>query len=328
MPDDFPNEIIQNVIRETMPRTLQIKVTSSQFDGRTAKPNGSPIAVIEEIYFETDKGERYFDERASVPSQPVSHKSSYCDGKRTVHIRFSPGDSGSQQTASIGHDFKTESRFGFRDAPAPIRYYHVGLVPLHDALANAERLSDDLVIGRACGSFHFRDVGPVGKQQSLVYSLDHETSVPLRVAAFRGPEQLKNRVPNWVWEAKTLDVVSGRHIARSSTYSSFGVRKTEAGHWVSDLTMCRLIEVNEVTFDKPIEHAAFWPIFEPGVQVMDSIAKRRTEVPGKAPATPESARTGVPIRVISDGGSWLPAIGVALSLAAFTVAIVLWRRSR
>ena len=146
------------------------------------------------------------------------------------------------------------------------------------------------MIGRTCDNFHFKEVGPVGKQQSLVYSLDQQTSIPLRVAAFSGPEQLKNHVPNWVWEAKTLDVVSGRHIVRSSTYSSFGVRKTEAGHWVSDLKMCRMIEVNEVTFDKPIEHAAFWPIFQPGVQVMDSIAKRRTEVPGKAPATRKQQR--------------------------------------
>ena len=139
MPDDLPNQMIQNVIRETMPRTLQIKVTSSQFNGQIAMPSGAPIAVFEETYFETDKGERYFDERASVPNQPVSHKSSYCDGKRTSHIRFSPDDPERQQIASIGHDFKTESRFGFRDSPDPIRFYHVGLVPLHDALANAER---------------------------------------------------------------------------------------------------------------------------------------------------------------------------------------------
>ena len=172
----------------------------------------------------------------------------------------------------IGHDFKTESRFGFRDSPAPIRYYHVGLVPLHDALAKAERLGHDQVIGRTCDNFHFKEVGPVGKQQSLVYSLDRETSIPLRIAAFSGPEQLESHVPNWVWEAKTLDLVSGRHVARSSTYSSFGVKKTDAGHWVSEPMMSRTIEVNEVTFDSPIAHAAFWPTFQSGAEVMDSIA--------------------------------------------------------
>jgi len=220
-----------------------------------------------------------------------------------------------------------ESKFGFRDAPPPLRYYHVGLMPLHEALANAERIGQERVIGRICENFHFREVGLPGMQQSLVYSLDEQTSLPLKVAAFSSPVQVRDKMPSWVWEATTLDRVSGRHFALSSKYASFRVRKTAAGDWDSKPDLSSTIQVTEISFDTPIPHTAFWPDFQPGVRVLDSIAKRKYEIPGARPSTRDAATVGTPIRVEPDRGSWLPGAGVALSLAALAVAFVLWRRS-
>jgi len=232
-----------------------------------------------------------------------------------------------QQIVSIGHDFMSESRFGFRDAPPPFRYYHVGLVPLHEALTNAERTGRERVIDRTCDNFHFKEVGPPGMQQSLVYSLDEATSVPLKVAAFSGPAQVRDQMPNWVWEATTLDKVSNRNFARSSKYSSFKVTKSGTGDSVSEPALSQTILVTEISFDTSIPHADFWPTFQPRVHVLDSIAKRAYGTPGGATSTQAAARVGAPIRVASDQGSWLPGVGVALSLATLAVAAVLWRRS-
>ncbi len=327
MHDDSLNRIIENVVRETVPRTIRLRVSISQSNRQIATPHGSSSLVLEQTYLETDGGERYFDERLIIPNKPVSHKSSYCDGKRCANIRFSREDPQKQDFVTIGRDFMNESRFGFRDAPPPFRFYHVGLVPLHEALANAERTGQERVIGRTCEDFHFKEVGPPGMQQSLVYSLDEETSVPLKIAAFSGPSQLRDQVPNWVWEATTLDKVSGRRFARSSTYASFRVTKAAAGHWDSKPDLSRTIQVTEVSFDTSIPHAAFWPTFQSGLHVLDSIAKRQYDTPGGASPAHQAGTVGAPIRVAPDRGSWLPGVGVALSLAALAVAFVLWRRS-
>jgi hypothetical protein len=328
MADDRLDRIIDNVVRETVPRTIRLEVSISQSNRQIATSGGSTPLTLEEIYLETDRGDRYFDRKIILPDGSVTRNSSYCDGKRCANIEFSKEDPERQGAVGIGHDFMTESRIGFRDVPPPFRYYHVGLTPLHEALPHADRMGPERVMERSCENFHFKGVGPAGRQQSLVYSLDEETSVPLKIAAFSGPEQLRDQTPNWVWEATTLDPVSGRHFARSSKYASFRVRKDETGLWVAKPDLSQTIHVKEIAFDNPIPHADFWPAFQPGVRVFDSIAKRSYEEPGGPSLAQGTAKVANPIRVAADQGSWLPGIGVALSLAGLAAAFVLWRRSR
>jgi hypothetical protein len=328
MSDDTMNRIIENVVRETVPRTIRLQVSISQSKRQIATTDGSSSLTLEETYLETDRGERYFDRRLILPDGSVSHKSSFCDGKRCANIEFSKLEPERQSDVGISHDFMTESRYGFRDAPPPFRYYHVGLSPLHEALTGAERLGRVQVIERSCENFHFTAVGSGDRRQSLVYSLDETTSVPLKIAAFSGPEQIRDQVPNWVWEATTLDNVSGRHFATTSKYSSFRVKKADTGQWVSEPDLSQTILVNEIIFDTSIPHTEFWPNFQPGVRAFDSIAKRHYVTPGAAPSTQETAKVVNPIRVAPDQGSWLPGVGVALSLAGLAAAFVLWRRSR
>ncbi len=326
MTEDSMSGIIEKVVRETMPRTVRMRVSISQSARQLAGAGGSSPLSIEQTYFETDRGERFFDERIVVPHRPVSHSSSYCDGKKCANVSFSIGDPDKQHLITIGYDFKTESMFGFRDAPSPLRFYHVGLVPLHEALAKAERAGREGVMGRTCDDFVFKDVGPPGMKQYLVYSLDQDTRVPLKIAAYSGAEQVTDDVPNWVLEATSLDTVSGRHFARSSKYSCFRVTKTNGGRWISEPDLSQTIQVQEISFDTAIPKAAFWPAVQPGVHVLDAVAKRKYITPGGSPPAQGTAGTGTPIRVGPEPGSWLPGVGMVLSLAVLAVAAVLWWR--
>ncbi len=165
-------------------------------------------------------------------------------------------------------------------------------------------------------------------KQSLVYCLDQETCAPLKVAAYSGAEQVRDKTPNWVWEATSLDNVSGRHFVRSSKYASFRVTKLETGRWASEPDLTQTIRVEEISFDSAVPRATFWPAIQPGVLVLDAIAKRRYQTPGGAPPAPEAASSGSPVRVAPKSGSWLPGVGVFLSLAVLGTAALLWWRRR
>ena len=160
MPEDSLNRIIEKVVKETIPQTIQLRVTISQSKRQVATASSSSGLTLEQTYIETGRGERFFDERRIVPNEPVSHVSSYSDGKKCANIRFSKEDPERQDFVTIGHNFMNESRFGFRDAPPPFRYYHVGLVPLHEALAKAERMGQERVIQRALQHLSFQGGGP------------------------------------------------------------------------------------------------------------------------------------------------------------------------
>ena len=220
-----------------------------------------------------------------------------------------------------------EVQFGYRDAPVPFRFYHVGMIPLHEALVDAEPLGQEKVIGRTCNNFHFKEVGPSNAKQSLVYSLDEATSLPLKIGAYASPDRIRSGAPSWVWEATTLDEVSGRHYPLASKYSTFRVTQAKDGRCISEPALSKVITVKEITFDAAIAKATFWPTIEPGVNVWDSIAKRQYRAPGAVGSTREAVSVGQLIRVAPQSGWWLPGVGIALSLAVLGAAI-LWKCAR
>ena len=189
-------------------------------------------------------------------------------------------------------------------------------------------MGQERVIGRACLNFHFRNAGSAERKQSLVYSFDEATCVPLKIAAYAKSDQIPERVPNWVWEATTLDDISGRHYPKTSKHSAFRVSRSETGQWISRPYLSKTIQVSEISFDAAVPKSTFWPATEPGTFVLDAIAKKKYQVPGALESVPESVSVANPIRVAPDPGSWLPGIGVALSIAVLCAAAVIWRRSR
>ncbi len=213
MPDDQILQIIEKLLPEANPESISLRVKIDQSAVRSMGSESGP-GTIEQTYIQTADGQRVFEEWIAT-----HHKASYCDGEKCADVEFSREEPDRPVTISIDHDFSFDGTFGFRTAPEPFRFYHVGLKPLPEALPAAERLADTEVIGRSCHVFHFPDVGLPGQEQSLVYALDRETAVPLRVVAYANPGRIRDELPSWTWEAKTLDRVGDHHYPLSSLYS-------------------------------------------------------------------------------------------------------------
>ena len=305
---------------------LQVEIVQSP---RKVVEDKLPEATILQEYAATSSGRRFLDRQ--------SHRGDYANHASLMDLRscarslYNRTNLSDQVSITINHIFGNEKRFGYSDAPPPVRYYHVGLTPLLEALPKAERMNDGEVIGRSCDVFHFKSVGEGTHSQSLVYSLDKATGVPLRVAAYRNPDKVRENVPNWVWSAPTLDQVGKRHIPKSSTLSYFMSVKADNGEQVNKLDILQSIRVVNVEYDLALPASTFWPVFQPGVVVTDEIKRTTVTVPG-GPATPKPTvpQTGAAIRVPQSDNSDLmsAAFGIALSLGVLAVAMLLWQRSR
>lgn len=311
--------IVEKIMPEVSPQSVSVHVSIEQI-------RGNARLTLEQDYAELPAGDRFFDEVMAVADGRTNRKTSYCDGSKCANVRYNANSIETPLIIELGHDFMSEARFGFRDAPPPLRYNYVGLVAIQEALPTAERQGEEIIIGRRCNLFHFRDVGPAKGKQSLVYALDDETSIPLKVSAYANPSQILERSPNWVWEAASFDTVSGHHIPLSSTYRLFapGVQADSSGV-ARPVVMTQTISVKEVTFNTVIPKATFWPsAYPPGVTVLDGLRNRSYVVPGKT-----ASEAGPPIRVVEPGyNSWPVGVGLTLSLIALVAAFVLRRRAR
>jgi hypothetical protein len=161
--------------------------------------------------------------------------------------------------------------------------------------------------------------------------LDRETSVPLKVAAYETPERIQSDTPNWEWQAKSFDHISGRHyLPLSSEYQirprpEPGAPKSEALGRVR-----QSIRIVHAEFDSPIPSATFWPVVEPGVRVIDSTAPRAKARGAETDAGSKSTTSQEPIRASAPNAdmTYWTIGGVALSMVILLVAIVLNRRGR
>ncbi|WP_169974202.1 hypothetical protein [Tautonia rosea] len=330
MQADRTVEIIENLLRETAPESIRV-VVSTKHPPREVREGGP--GEKSQTYIETRQGERYFDDQIIALGRPVARRASYCDGDRCINITYRREDVETQDKVGISNDFMFDAEFGFRSAPDPIRYYHVGLTPLHEALPTAERLLDEQVIGRDCDVFHFEGVGRPGREQSLVYALDKETSVPLRVSAYNDPEFLDSGVPNWVWEAESLDRVGEHHYPKASKLSSYVIRNADGERPKAELDVVTAIRAEEVVFDASYPASTFWPDIQPGIRVFDLIEGGSYVAGGGEEAVSDDLAVSQiqedtpPIRVGEPGtGAWMGGVGITLSIAVLVVAFLLRKR--
>jgi hypothetical protein len=235
-----------------------------------------------------------------------------------------------QAFINISHKFMDELKYGFLESPEPYRFSHVGLVPLREALPKADRAGSAEVIGRPCEVFHFKAVGTASHPQLLAYYLDRATAVPLKVVAYDGPDQLRDDLPNWRWEATSLDNVGKHHFPLASTYTSFVRRKGADGKFECLPQMFQAIKVTSIKYDAPVAESTFWPVYQPGLEVDDRIAHKTIKVPGDEPQAKPEQHTGTPIEVPEprSGTTGLVVAGLGLSLAVLLAALLLWRRAR
>ncbi len=182
-------------------------------------------------------------------------------------------------------------------------------------------MPNEQVQGRACDVVRFKAVGPAEIRNDLVYSLDSETGVPLKIVCYASPELRKAGRPVWAWEADKLEPLGGRHVVTESTWSRFVMKDSEPGDAPKvDYTQRHLVETCE--FDGAIATSTFWPAFPPGVRVEDTINHKSYREPGGTTAPV----VGNPIRVMDSSGPWWGTAGAVTFLALVFVAILIRRR--
>jgi len=328
MLNDDLADVLERLMHEVKPKSIRLVIAVQQSKWEASLPNSSNSLTTESTYIETAKGERYFDNVTRISDGRVYRETAYSDGRKSANVMYDAQDVSSISRIGVGHEFMGETRVGYYSAPEPFRYTRVGLIPLDEALPHAEKLARVDVIGRPCDRYLFREVKSAGAPQSLVYALDSATSVPLMVAAYKDVDHVNAERPYWVWEAVTLDTVSGYHYPLKSKYSSY-LLTSNGNEETPRIDMTQSIEVKTIEYDVAYPASTFWPKAPAGVTVLDTIAKKTTVVPGPVPPKQAQAKVADPIRVDpSATGDWPAWPGVVLGSSLLTVALVLWIRSK
>ena len=329
--DELLGRIIESLSREATFTTINMKVTIVQSSTKDAKSATLVESRWEESYSATNKKQRIFDQQMFGQGGFSFHRTGYSNGSKCASVWYDRADPNRQSQITISHNFLNEAKYGFLEAPIPYRCSHVGLIPLHEAIPAAEHVGTGEVIGRSCNLFHFRNVGQAAKPQALIYYLDAATSAPLKVEAYDGPQHWHERLPNWIWEARSLDRVGDRHFPFTSAYTTFLKVNGPEGKLESVASVFQSIKVSKIDFDSPLAKDAFWPTAQPGVEVLNEITHRSTHTAGGEPIAATSHQTTEsPIRVADSGSNALGSVafGIALSILILFVAGVLWRRAR
>lgn len=330
MADNALAHLLDGLSNEFSFETVDMKVEVLQSVKRDPRKDALVESRIDQRYVETSAGRRLFDNLGTGKGGWISHYAGYSDGTKCAYVEYDHKVPGKQVAIGISHKFMGEMTHGFLEAPEPYRFSHVGLVPLRQALPKAGRAGSAEVIGRPCEVFHFKAVGSAAKTQLLAYYLDRATAVPLKVVACGGPDELRDDMPNWKWEATSLDNVGKHHFPLASTYTSFVRLKGADGKVESLPQMFQTIKVTSIKYDAPVAESTFWPVYQPGLEVDDNISHRTIKVPGGDVQAKKGQHTGTPLEVPEPRGSTtgLVLAGVGLSLMVLSAAFLLWRRAR
>ena len=278
--------------------------------------------TVDQTYIETAAGQRFFDQQMSLDGKPFSRHSDYCDVKRSGRLGFDRAELDRQESLTIKRFFGNEERSGKINRPPPLDLLTVGRRPLGQALVESGiPLGESTVIGRPCDLFLFERV-PLAVPQDHVYSLDHATGIPLQVAAYLDHPARAREEPVWTWTASSLDEVAGHHIPLRSR-SVVPVRGPEPG-----ITRTYDYTVSSVVYNQPYAASTFWPVYQPGLGIDDTITKKTSVAPGKRP----EPRVGVqePIRATPPPDNTRVGSFAFLGLGVALVALGLfayWRRA-
>ena len=167
-------------------------------------------AIYHEDYIETVLGQR-FDRCLDVPAGGVEKLAEYyCDGVKRADVSFDAGAGSKQSQINIKKSFKYEAHYGMNFRPFPLRYlYYVGNIPLPRALKDAETLGPATVLGRPCETYLLRRFTLGLSPCDLVYTLDRESGVPLKLVGYNDAAGYTGGRPSWRWEALGVEQVQG-----------------------------------------------------------------------------------------------------------------------
>ena len=158
-------------------------------------------------YIETGAGRRLYDTRLSNDLNEVAVRVDYADGPRCANrSRLDKNGVAGEDQVCITRGFGLES-LGMNCRPEPLRYLYVGLKPLPEALPLAQYLGGDRQLSRDCDRFLFTHVKGKDDPAVLIYWLDRETGVTLRVEYYDSEQARAEGRQGYYWRAESLDRV-------------------------------------------------------------------------------------------------------------------------
>ena len=261
-------------------RSIELRVSTKQPLPKNPPPDVKELFIgSEQHYIETAAGQRLLDKTMMFTGGSSQRQQDFTDGQRCANLYFD--QSGSRQNQiDIQSNFGHEHQHGFTDRPEPLYYFYVGKRPIYEAIRTAESLGVGRHLGRPCDLYLFGKLRLAAAPLDAVYYLDQETSLPMKVEFYR---IASNRLPGSavrIWEAKTFDSTEGvRHFPLKSQNTYF--KGGEAYNFNS-------VTVTGIHYDRDYAASTFWPTFQPGVAVNDSIKKTFTQIPD--PASPSKAQ--------------------------------------
>ena len=200
-------------------------------------------------------------------------------------------------------------------------YLYVGKTPIYEALPSAVNLRGGRVLGCDVDRFLFKRVLWGKVEQDLVYSLDRETAIPLKVESFVPEADRQADRPDWAWSVTRLETVQGHPVAMESEHQTWSAAKVGSSRQLYRISK---ETVESIGFDR----STFWPKTTGEAPVIDSIAGKVKE-PSKPALAPE-VKAGTAIRVAPET-SWVPAIsagGLVLGVAVLIAGAFVWWRRR
>jgi len=309
-------------------KTSQEFVNSSGSDDK----NVYQKALFKEHYVETALGQRY-DQIIDLPTGGREKLAEYyCDGEKCADVAFEGGFGTKQSQVSIKRSFKSEAQVGVNFRAIPLRYlYYAGNPPLAETLRDAESLGRATVLGRACDAFLLRRFSHGVTICDLVYTLDRETGVPLKLVGYNDDTGYAAARPSWRWEVLKADSIQGHLFPMDSEEVIYfpppNGKDPKARDRSAEVVFRTTHHVESVRFDGDYPKTTFWPKIAPEANVFDSINHRLT--PSRVKATPATtAKVADPIRAEApqDWSSTASVGGLVLGTSLLLVGLVTWRR--
>ncbi len=314
------DRVEQNLKRELDSwKTLAPKVVEEQ-----DTPKRDAQGKVYSEYVGTRNGKRLYKTVITDRNGRTFHDGTISDGTRRWKLDHKEG--GELETVIIRKASEEVPPSMGGQSPKPWLLMFVGGKPLHTAIRDAERIGETEVIGRPCDVYRFANVQAGRFPADVVYALDRETSIPLRVEYCQPGDDLAQPAgPYSVWEAKTLDSVGAHHMPLTSSYVAYR-RPDESGN-VEEMVR-QNITVESLEYDAPIEASLFQPQIGPDVTIMDKI-QGTTVYPPSAETTPT---TTIPTTANASAvpptpwSHYAPLAGIGFGLCVLAAGFLLWMR--
>lgn len=333
---ETPNEIAAERLAWEMGAWNSIELRMRHdFTSHKADPLDPPVFDrVEEHYIETALGQRYYETLSidSKSDQITFRLIRYGQEGRSVDVTYDRENTSKQYHALVKRAFANEDKSDRPEKPIPHVFYYVGRKPLYEVLPEAEYIGTDQVLGRDCEIFRISQV-QWHTPQDLVYHLDKETSIPLKIESYRDEESRVERHPQWVWTADAIEQFDGHPVVVKSTQLDY----TAPG---SELSFTRTFQVQSISFNKDYPESMFWPDLQPGITVFDTITGKTYPAPGdpRERQGDESANresvattsTSSPLQALPPS-HWTSAfstlsLGLGISVLLASLTLIWWRR--